>query len=423
MKPEFALRRVLVKNTTIQLVAQAVAVSTGLANSLVLSRYLGVEGFGQFSYVLAFYYFFLTLNDFGINTIVVREISQHRDRAAEIIGAMQTFKVGFALLLLLGAWGVIWLLQFPPDLRNALWLFGLVLPTLAFQLPVVIFQVNLEAESPALVGTFNRCLGFVLIVAAVLLGRGLAAVTAALVLSELFSLGLLLHFTRRWVRPTWQLTPRIWMEILRSSVPLGLAGLCSALINRVDFIMLERMTDLHQLGLYSAAYKVTNLLESFPLMLMGTIYPVMSRWAKEDPPRLARLYRRTLLTLSLVAIPLGILVTTAAPWIVRLIFGTEFSGTVPALRVLVWSTVSLYLAIAGGNLLISLGRERTNLILNLFGAVLNVALNLWLIPVWGLIGAAWATTCTFVFVLAGVSVASHVALQATLPAPTLSELA
>jgi O-antigen/teichoic acid export membrane protein len=403
------------------MVAQAIAVITGLGNSLVLSRYLGVEGFGQFSYVFAFYFFFLTLNDFGLNSIVLREVSQRRDKADEIIGAMRTFKVGLSLLLLVIAWTTIWLMQLSADLRNALMLFGFMLPLLALQLPIVIFQVNLQAAGPAIIGTVNRCLGFVLILVAVALGRSLLAVVAALLVSETISLGLLLIMTRRLVRPVWQIARHVWSGILRSSVPLGLAGLCSAVINRVDFVMLERMTDLHQLGLYSAAYKVTNLLETFPLILMATIYPLMTRWVKEDSNRLKRLYKHSMLLLAVVGLPVGAVVTIGAPWIVQLVFGSDFAGTVPALRVLVWATVAMYLAITSGNLLISMGRERINLLLNFCGAVLNVALNFWFIPAWGFIGAAWATTITFVFVLVGVTFASIVALSSATPRHMLGE--
>jgi O-antigen/teichoic acid export membrane protein len=419
--PEVPLRRLLVKNTTIQMVAQAVAVLTGLGNSWVLSRCLGVEGFGQFSYVFAFYYFFLALNDFGVNTIVLREVSQRRDRAAEIIGSMLTLKVAVSLFLLVCAWIVVWMMQSPGDLRNALWVFSLVLPLLALQLPMLIFQVNLEAWRPAIVAIVNRCLGFILVLAALGLGRTLMAVVTALVVSECVSLALVHKLSRSVVRPIWRIDPQAWLEILRSIIPLGLASLFSAIINRVDFVMLERMTDLHQLGLYSAAYKVTNLLETFPLILMGTIYPLMSRSAKDDPERLKRLYWRTLLLLGSVALPIGATVTLAAPWIVQIVFGSEFLGTVPALRVLVWSTVAMYVAIVGGYLLISAGRERINLILNGCGAVLNVTLNLWFIPAWGFVGAAWSTTITFAFSLFAVTVASLLVLKSLSPRQALME--
>jgi O-antigen/teichoic acid export membrane protein len=104
------------------------------------------------------------------------------------------------------------------------------------------------------------------------------------------------------------------------------------------------------------------------------------------------------------------------------VFGSEFLETVPALRVLVWSTVAMYLAITSGNLLISMGRERINLLLNFCGAVLNVALNFWFIPAWGFVGAAWATTITFVFVLVGVSVASAWALRSAAPREAIVQI-
>jgi O-antigen/teichoic acid export membrane protein len=415
--PELAVRRLLLKNTSIQIVAQAVGLITGLGNSLVLSRYLGVEGFGQFNYIFAFYYFFLTINDFGVNWIVVRQVSQQRERAAEIIGAMLTFKLALAVASLAVAAIVVWMLDMSSELQNSLWIFGFILPAMALQLPAVIFQVNLKPGYPAAVGIVNRCLGFILILSTVAIGGGLVMVTTCLVVIEFVSLALLTFGTRQAVRPVWSISWPIWKEILQSSVPLGLAGLCTALINRIDFIMLERMTNLHELGLYSAAYKVTNLLESLPLLVMGTVYPLMSQWAKDDPPRMKRLYRQTMILLGVLALPIGLVTTVAAPWAVPLVFGSDFEGTVPALQVLVWSTVSLYLAITSGNLLISLGRERINLVLNIFGAGLNIGLNFWLIPRWGFIGAAWATTATFVFVLIGVSIASALALHRISPQP------
>jgi len=398
---ELSLQRLLLRNTGVQIAAQAVSLGVGLGTSLVLSRYLGVEGFGQFNYIFAFFYFFQTINDFGVNTILVREVSKQRERASEIIGAMLSFKVLLAIISVLAAWSTVWLMKFPEDLRNGLCLFALILPVIAFQLPAVIFQVLLKAEYPALIGIFNRCAGFLLMMGAVWMGYGLTELVGALLLAEFASLLITLKCSKRFVRPTWRFDPRLWKEVLCSSVPLGVAGLFVALINRVDFIMLERMTDLQQVGLYSAAYKVTNLLEAFPLMIMGTIYPVMSRYASEDPGMLKKLYKKCLLYLGMIAIPMGICITLLAPVIVRLLFGAKFIGADRGLMVLVWASVFLYVALVAGNLLISLGREKINLLLLIPGAVLNITLNLLLIPTWGFVGAACSTTATFLWLLIG----------------------
>ena len=108
-----SLKSVLIRNTIFQGVGHIVSLGIGLATTMVLSRYLGVEKFGQFSYIFVFYYFFLFLNDFGVGVIVVREVSKQRERAGEIIGGMLSFKLLLSLIVVFAAWGTIWLMNFP----------------------------------------------------------------------------------------------------------------------------------------------------------------------------------------------------------------------------------------------------------------------------------------------------------------------
>jgi len=185
---ELSLRRVLIKNTGVQMAAHGISTAIGLATMFVLSRYLGVEGFGQYNYIFAFFYLFITINDFGVNTIVVREVSKQRERAGEIVGAMLSFKVLLAIISVLAAWSTVWLMNFPDDLRNALYVFALFLPLIALELPAVIFQVILKAEYPAIIGIFNRCAGFLLLMGAVWMGYGLRAIVLALLFGEFASL-------------------------------------------------------------------------------------------------------------------------------------------------------------------------------------------------------------------------------------------
>lgn len=394
------------RNTSAQMLAHVVSLAVGLAAAIVLSRHLGVEGFAQFNYVFAFFYFLLALNDFGVNAIVVREVSRDPERAARIVGSMLVLKLSVAALSVLVALAAVWMMGFEPPLRGALTLYALVLPLTAWQLPAVMFQVVGALEYPAAIGAANRCLGLLLMLGAAWAGWGVTAMVGALVIAEAVSLTILLRYSKRLVRPVWGIDLALWKRILRSSVPLGVAGLLAAVINRVDFLMLERMTDLREVGVYAAAYKVTTLLEALPLMIMATLYPWMSRYAVEDRDRLRALYRKSVLLLGLLGVAVGIAVTVTAPLIVRVVFGPQFAGAAPVLTVLVWATVCLYLAISGGNLLISMGRERLNLAILAAGAVVNVTLNIYLIPPWGALGAAWATVATFIVILLATAAAA-----------------
>lgn len=411
------IRRRLVKNVSAQMMANAISSGIGLFTTAILSRYLGVEWFGKFNYIFAFFYFFLSFNDFGMNTIVIREVSQRREQAGELIGAMLSFKFLLAILSMIIAWITIWLMDFPTDLRNAMSVFALILPVTALELPVVMYQILLKMNRPSMFAVLNKGMSFLLMMGVVWAGYRLTALAAALVLAEVALLIVLLRDTRALVRPVWRISPALWANILRSSVPLGIAGLFGAIINRVDFLMLERMTDMHQLGLYSAAYKVTGFLEAPPLMIMGVIYPLMSRYAREDSDKLRVLYKKSTLGLALVALMIGLVVTVFAPTIVRLMFGHQFAGTDRCLRVLVWATVCLYAALSGGNLLISMGKELVGLSIVASAALINVLLNLLWIPLWGFVGAALATTLAYFFILVTTTVAAKRALTRHPPGP------
>lgn len=397
---ESSLRRLVFRNTGMLGVSQVAVMATQLATTLVLSRYLGTEGFGQYSYVFAFYLIFLSVNDLGISTVAVREIAQRREQAGAIISGLLSLRLLLAALSMVIAWIAVWRLGVAPEMRRALVLFSLILPITALQLPLTVFRAELKPEYPAVVGVASRVLGVLFVVALVWAGAGVTAMIAAYLASELVYLGGTLPYARRLAPFAWRVDRSLWSSTLRSGLQIGLVSFCAAWINRLDFLMLEHMTDMTQVGLYGAAYRVTNTVETFPLLVMGTIYPLLARY-KDDPVRLRRILRQSLLALSGLGLAIGLGVTAMAPLVVRVLFGAGYEGTTAALRVLVWSSVCVYAFLTSNNLLLSMGRERRLLTLYAIGALANLALNLIWIPRFGILGAALATTTSYAIVLGG----------------------
>jgi O-antigen/teichoic acid export membrane protein len=397
---ELSLRRLVLKNTGVLGASQVAVMATQLATTLILSRYLGAEGFGQYSYVFAFYMLFLAVNDLGITTVAVRDVAQRRDEASEIISGLLSLRVLLAAGSMLVAWAVIWRLGTTPELRTALALFALILPLTALQLPLTVFRVELKPEYPAAVGVVSRILGLGFIAALVWLHAGVVAMIAAYLAAELLYVLGGLHYARRLVRLTWRVDPSLWSRAVRAGIVVGFINFFAMWINRLDFLMLERMTTLAQVGLYAAAYRVTNTAEALPLLVMGSIYPLLARH-KEEPDRLRRIYQQSLLYLSLLGLLMGVAVTAVAPWLVPLLFGPGYEGATAALRALVWSSVCVYVFLTSNNLLLSVGRERRLLVLYAMGAGLNLVLNLLWIPRFGIVGAALATTASYAAITIG----------------------
>lgn len=394
------MRDLLARNLGFQAVSEVVNLTTGLVTSAVLSRHLGVEGFGGFNYLFAFLYFFLTLNDLGVNTIVLREVSKDPDRADRILGAMLSFRLALAVVLVSVGWAVVAVVGFPRDLRVSLTLILLILPLHALRLPTVAFQAFLRFDYATLADVGFRLTSLALVLVAVAVNGGLIGVTSALLGAEVAGAGFALALSGRLVSVRPRYEPAYCAEVLRSALPLGLAVLLVAVTNRVDFLMLERLSGLDQVGLYGAAYKVTSLLERLPHLMMGTLYPVMARYVVQDRARLRAVYRKAVLGLAGLAVPVVALTTWLGPELLALWFGSGYREAAPGLRVLVWSTACLYVALTGGHLLVAIGWERVSLAAWIVGTALNVVLNMRWIPARGFVGAAEATAVAFAFVLA-----------------------
>ncbi len=395
-------------NFVLQAGTQGVALVTGVVTALVLARHLGVDGFGGFNYLFAFIYFFLALNDLGVNTVVVREISKTPARAAEVIGGMLSFRLLLGTVMLVLAWATIAWMRFPAGLAWPLAVFSLVVPLNALRLPATIFQSELQFEYGAVVEIGSRIANLAMVLAVVWAGGRLLGVASVLAAGELVGIVLTWWLAGRLVRPVWHVDTRLWATVLKSSLPIGLAGVLVAAVNRVDFLMLERMANLDQVGLYGAAYKVTNLLERVPQMMMVAFYPLMARASTAGVGSLRRLYRRSALGLGALALPIALAVTWAGPTLLRLMFGADFVAAYSGLRVLIWSTACIFTAISAGFALVTIGWERASLAIWAVATVVNVTLNLLWIPRFGFVGAAWATVWAYVVVLVGQVVAVEI---------------
>jgi O-antigen/teichoic acid export membrane protein len=183
-------------------------------------------------------------------------------------------------------------------------------------------------------------------------------------------------------------------RILKHSWPLAVTALFGGLYHRFDQVLLHAFSASRDVGNYVASVNLTEVLGVFPVALMSSAFPILckvSRQTDEFMKYLGFCYR------SLISAVFGLClaVSFAAVPIVGLIYGRDFSGAAPILVVLIWSEVFVFFGVVISNAIIALGSEKYNPIAAAGGAILNVGLNLLLIPKWGGIGAAWATNLSY----------------------------
>ncbi len=184
-------------------------------------------------------------------------------------------------------------------------------------------------------------------------------------------------------------------SLLSESLPLLLSSAAAFVYISMDTLMLKWMAGYEEVGAYGAAIRVSQIPLFLPGILAGAYTSrLMGSWLEtgEFDKRDLTILSRVLLTFGTCILLGGILF---GPLAVRILYGTEFSRSGPILQIHVIGVFFMIIGSLRNHLLILEGRGKLILLCDCLGAVTNLALNLYLIPHYGAMGASWATVISY----------------------------
>jgi O-antigen/teichoic acid export membrane protein len=195
------------------------------------------------------------------------------------------------------------------------------------------------------------------------------------------------------LRPRWD--PAFTRSVLRQSFPYALLVLLMSFYYRTDMLMLERLLpdgDL-QAGIYAQGFRFFEAFNMLGFLLAGLLLPMFSRMLKQGEAvgPLTGLALRLVLAGTVAVAVLG---SGHAKEVMDLRYHEHTDISAPAFAVMIWSFVAVCITYVFGTLITASGDLRTLNLLAAGGMVLNIGLNLVLIPRWQVLGAAWAGLIT-----------------------------
>ncbi len=387
-------------------IGDAVGRLIGFAGTIYVARRLGVESYGIVAVSSAAVLYFAQLVNFSVELLGAREIArrigrgtahaldgaQSRSLIAEFVPPLLAARSVIALgcMLLLGAFALTVLPQ--PD--------GTVLAMSTLSLLAVAGStkfafVGLERPgSPAASGLVGELLALALMLATVHQAADLATVPLNRAIGEGTSVLLMLVVLRR---QGFALSFRRHSEVVRplftSAVPLVAHALLGLAIFNSDLLFLRALRDARTAGMYAAAYTLVSFLLNLGVTYGTSILPSLSR-ERDHPERLLPLYDQAMMQVLVVALPIAVGGAMLAPGLLTLVFGAQFGESVRPLQILMWSIVVAWVRNVVQMGLVARDQQALVLRATLWSAAANVALNLLLIPAFGMIGAATATLAT-----------------------------
>jgi O-antigen/teichoic acid export membrane protein len=382
--------------------------------TLVLVRLLEPEAFGLVAIAWIVLAFIERVQESGISAALIYRRDDVRQAAASalvfaICAAAALYLVSFAIAPI-AAWAFE-----APDLTEVLRVLALVLVIRGFAVvPWSIIEREVDFRTRAKVELSAGVTQIAVAITLAMLDFGVWSLVFAYLASTLVECVL------AWLLVSWRPSPRqaswpILRDMLRYGRFVGATNILGLVIHAIDDLLISRLLSVGSLGYFS----VTNRLAGFPALVIGYIvgrvmFPVYSAF-QGDVEMLRRLYVQQLQRLALFCLPLSVGLVVCAEPIVLVLFGDDWNGVVPVLRILaVYAQVRLFAA-SCNELWKGVGKPNLGLFFAAPEAVLRVPLLILLIPAYELEGAALALLSMIVLITAPALAVTFRLLDLTAP--------
>lgn len=358
-----------------------------------VARYLGPANFGLLSYAGSFIGLFMGIAALGVDNIAIRELVKDEKKRDELLGTTFVLKVIGAVLAI----GIITIaIRFTnnDDFTNLL-IYIIAIGTIfqSFNVINFYFQAKVLSKYTVYAQVFSTILCSVIKLLLIYFNMGLiyfAMVT--LLQSMILASGLIVMYAKQKSSLfNWSLNFSLAKNLLKDSWPLMLSGIAISIYMKIDQVMIKNMLGAKAVGNYAVAVRLSEVWYFIPMAITSSLFPAIINAKKISEKlyyeRLQKLYDlMTWLAIS-IALPMSLLSNN----IIHLLFGIQYQETAGVLQIYIWATVFVFLGVVTGKYLVVENYTKISFFRTLIGGVINVILNLILIPKYGIRGAAVAT--------------------------------
>jgi len=390
----------LLRDAGFTVLSRSAQLGLGIAASVILARYLGPTGKGEYALAILLPAMIVSFTNAGIGPATVFFTSRKGYARRDILRS-NTLLVIVASLISIALAAIVLLVgrdMLFPDLPLIYLVIALTLipGNLLFRYlnSLLLGEQRIIAHN-ALVLSRNGIFFFVIVVALAGFRFGVVAAVLSWLVADVLSGLALVGMAKRGLSNA---RGKVNFEYLRSALRYGwrahLANVFSYLYLRLDMILIGAISGSAAVGYYSVAVGVAERLWLVPSAISTTLLPRLAADKGQDGARASTpVVTRIILLVSAVV---SALLAVLAKLLVGLLFSEAFLQAVRPLQILLLGVIAASAGMLLGNDLAARGRPDLNAWINGFSCVLNLVLNLLWIPRYGIDGAAWATSLSYV---------------------------
>lgn len=362
-----------------------------------MARNLGPTNYGQLSYALSYVGLFSFLASLGIDQILYRDLIKFPEKRDVYMGSALTIRIVASivaiLICILSAF--IWstgdvslLLIFIVSLT---FIFG------SFQLLSYEFQAEAKAKYPSFVSLGVVLILNILKIVVIMYGEGVIYLALVIMIEPiLYGIGLVYFRIKEYgTIKNWRFDKDIAKSILRDSFPLIFASAFFAVYARIDQVMIKHMIGAESVGLYDSAVRISELCYFIPNIIVGALFPAMINSKKLSEELYIRRMKKLFLVIVCISFITALVTALFSKYLILVVFGAGFMGALVVLQIYVWSNIGAAINLLTQQILIAENLTKIVSITIFLGMISNVILNVFLIPLYGMPGAAFASLISY----------------------------
>jgi O-antigen/teichoic acid export membrane protein len=377
---------------------------------VVLARSLGTGDFGRWTTLITVVSLAVPLSEVGLSQVAITRAAEKPQEEGSWLGALLLIRTTVAIAAAAACLVAVLVLGDSGGMRVAGVLVTGTVVVAGISSLGAVFQLRVRNDLAILVVTLNSLIWTAAVVEVDRLGGGLVALGAVFLAAAVAAMALQTVLALRLVHLSFESWRRRARDLVRIGLPISISTLLIVAYVKADQILVFSLAGGKAAGLYGAAYRILDQMIIISASVTTTLYPLLVRAHATDPERFRFLLQRALE--ALLAIALGAL-AFAIPCsgdAMALVFGESFRAAGPTLTVLMGVLLLTSVSYLNGTLVLIFGLQRRLVVFAAAGLVVNLGLNVALIPVYGYIAAAWATVFTELVVVVLTSRATVAAL-------------
>ncbi len=391
---DMATTKQIAHNTIVQIAGKGISTLLGFFAFLLMARYLGVEQFGWYGTTVSVLGFAGILIDFGLIPVTAQMLSEPHFEKKNLFANLFTLRLITSVLFFGAIAGLVFLpgIPYPMPIKLAI-----SFSTISFiavslnQVFVGYLQQTLQMYIQAIAEVTGRVVLIIGLLLMINQSAGFLPIMAVVVLSSVAYTAVMLQRAYAQGMLALAFDWDIWKAIAVKSWPLAIAVIFNVVYLKGDILILSLTRSQAEVGIYTAAYRIIDMLAQLAMMIMGIMLPLIAyAWSRKKTVDFHARLQQSFDIMVVLGLPVTVGTLLTAHKITPL-FGNEFTTASIPLAILAIAVLGVYVGAVFGHTIVAINKQKAAMWIYFSNAIITLTGYLIFIPSYGITGAAWMT--------------------------------